>query len=302
MRSDTERNRRQLIKAAARLFESSPTQVSLADIAKQAEVSTATAYRHFSSIQEILHAFRSQVGSELCEFSARQTTTGMVKLEAVSRYWVSLVLEHGGAMAQMRSHRGYLERLREGTGYLAPRPRRSPSHCGRPPRNSGWAISGTRPSTCGTPCSTPATSSTSSRADERRTRPPPAWSRHSAAPSSAGPRRRTRRTGAPAEHLQVCENRGMVGGPDAVDRPAAEPPYLVGVRPCVEVAGDHGREAAPDGRHRRPGGKAAATTGSTSAHASALDDVDRESAPCRLLVLDLHVGAGVLHGLDDLVE
>ena len=120
MRSDTERNRRQLIKAAARLFESSPTQVSLADIAKQAEVSTATAYRHFSSIQEILHAFRSQVGSELCEFSARQTTTGMVKLEAVSRYWVSLVLEHGGAMAQMRSHRGYLERLREGTGYLAP--------------------------------------------------------------------------------------------------------------------------------------------------------------------------------------
>ena len=120
MRSDTERNRRQLIKAAARLFENSPTQVSLADIAKQAEVSTATAYRHFSSVEEILHAFRSQVGSELCEFSARQTTIGLVKLEAVSRFWVSLVLEHGGAMAQMRSHRGYLERLREGTGYLAP--------------------------------------------------------------------------------------------------------------------------------------------------------------------------------------
>ncbi|MFG2964879.1 MULTISPECIES: TetR/AcrR family transcriptional regulator [unclassified Streptomyces] len=120
MRSDTERNRRQLIKAAALLFENSPTPVSLAEIAKQAEVSTATAYRHFSSVEEILHAFRAQVGSDLRDFSAQQSSRGMARLEAVSRHWVSLVLEHGGAMAQMRSHRGYLERLREGTGYLTP--------------------------------------------------------------------------------------------------------------------------------------------------------------------------------------
>src|SRR5919106_6717926 len=35
---------------------------------------------------------------------------------------------------------------------------------------------------------------------------------------------------------------------------------------------------------------------------SALDDVDGESAAGGLLVLDLHVGAGLLHSLDDLVE
>ncbi|MFF5302345.1 TetR/AcrR family transcriptional regulator [Streptomyces sp. NPDC013161] len=120
MRSDTQRNRRQLIKAAAELFENSPTPVSLTEIAKRAEVSTATAYRHFSSVEDVLHAFRAQVGSELRDFSAEQTTRGMQRLEAVSRHWVSLVLEHGGAMAQMRSHRGYLERLRENTGYLVP--------------------------------------------------------------------------------------------------------------------------------------------------------------------------------------
>ncbi|MCX5240256.1 TetR/AcrR family transcriptional regulator [Streptomyces prunicolor] len=120
MRSDTERNRKYLIKAAALLFENSPTPVSLAEIAKQAEVSTATAYRHFSSVEDILHAFRAQVGSELRDFSAQQTTRGVARLETVSRYWVSLVIEHGGAMAQMRSHRGYLERLRENTGYLTP--------------------------------------------------------------------------------------------------------------------------------------------------------------------------------------
>ncbi|WP_329072031.1 TetR/AcrR family transcriptional regulator [Streptomyces sp. NBC_01429] len=120
MRSDTERNRRHLIKAAALLFENSPTPVSLAEIARHAEVSTAPAYRHFSSVEEILHAFRAQVGSEMRDFSARQTTRGMARLEAVSRCWVSLVLEHGGAVAQMRSHRGYLERLREATNYLTP--------------------------------------------------------------------------------------------------------------------------------------------------------------------------------------
>lgn len=120
MRSDTERNRRQLIQAAARLFANSPTPVSMAEIARDAEVSTATVYRHFSSVEQILHAFRSQVGSALREFSEQQSTHGSARLEAVSRYWVSLVLEHGGAMVQMRSHRGYLERLREDTGYLTP--------------------------------------------------------------------------------------------------------------------------------------------------------------------------------------
>ncbi|MFS7878413.1 TetR/AcrR family transcriptional regulator [Streptomyces asiaticus] len=122
MRSDTERNRRHLIKAAARLFENSPTPVSLAEIAKHAEVPTATAYRHFSSVEEVLHAFRAQVGSELRDFSAA--------------------------------------------------PRRSSA-------SETWA---TRPCICGTRCSTRGTSSTSSRADEPRTRPPPASWAHCAEP------------------------------------------------------------------------------------------------------------------------
>ena len=41
---------------------------------------------------------------------------------------------------------------------------------------------------------------------------------------------------------------------------------------------------------------------SRTASTSALDDVHREAAACRLLVLDLHVGAGLAHRLDHLVE
>ncbi|GAA4623569.1 TetR family transcriptional regulator [Actinoallomurus vinaceus] len=120
MRSDTERNRRQLIRAAAELFASSPGPVKMSDIAKAAEVSTATAYRQFASMEEILDAFRLDVGRKLQDFSKEQTTHGMAKVEAVSRHWVSLVLEHGGAMVGQRSRRGYLDRLWDGTEYLIP--------------------------------------------------------------------------------------------------------------------------------------------------------------------------------------
>lgn len=120
LRSDTERNRRSLIQAAARLFEDSSDPVNMSDIAKQAQVSPATAYRQFASVEEILSAFRFEVGCKLRDFSHEQTTSGLERVEAVSRHWVSLVLENGAAMVPMRSRRGYLERLREGTDYLMP--------------------------------------------------------------------------------------------------------------------------------------------------------------------------------------
>src|SRR6185369_12267960 len=39
-----------------------------------------------------------------------------------------------------------------------------------------------------------------------------------------------------------------------------------------------------------------------SPSSSAFDDVDREAAACGLLVFRLHVGTGLPHGLDDLVQ
>jgi AcrR family transcriptional regulator len=118
MRRDTLRNRRQLIRSAVTLLEDPGRQVSLTDIANHAEVSPATAYRQFASVEEILDAFRSDVGSQLLEFSRHQTGSGEQRLAAVSRYWVELVLHHGAAMVQHRSPRGYLERLWHDTGYL----------------------------------------------------------------------------------------------------------------------------------------------------------------------------------------
>lgn len=118
MRSDTERNRRRLIKAAAYLVARRGSSVRMTDVAERAEVSPATAYRHFGSVDEILAQFRFDVGERLRDFSVKSDEHGLAKLESVCTQWVRLVVKHGGAMVHTRSEQGYLARLRAGTPYL----------------------------------------------------------------------------------------------------------------------------------------------------------------------------------------
>ncbi|HRL47844.1 MAG TPA: helix-turn-helix domain-containing protein [Propioniciclava sp.] len=118
MRADTERNRRRLIRSAAYLIARKGSAVKMADVAEHAEVSTATAYRHFTSVEDILIQFRRDVGQRLLVFSEKQTAVGVELLTTVSREWVTIVLRHGGAMIHTRSETGYLTRLRDRTEYL----------------------------------------------------------------------------------------------------------------------------------------------------------------------------------------
>lgn len=92
--------------------------MKMADVAERAEVSTATAYRHFGSVDEVLAQFRFEVGERLLAFSRAQDTHGVALLAAVSQQWVDLVVKHGGAMVHTRSDEGYLARLRSGATYL----------------------------------------------------------------------------------------------------------------------------------------------------------------------------------------
>ena len=118
MRSDTQRNRRQLIQAAGQLFATRRGPISMTDIAKHAEISSATAYRHFASVEEVLAEYRFGVGEKLRDYSLKQESSGLELLALVSRKWVDLVVRHGGAMLHTRSGEGYLARLRQGTFYL----------------------------------------------------------------------------------------------------------------------------------------------------------------------------------------
>lgn len=118
VRSDTARNRRQLIKAAAELVARGSGEVRMSEVAERADVSLATAYRHFSSVDEALVEFRTDVGLKLYGYSVASNAKGLDLLRSVSTYWVTLVLRHGRAMVSTRSREGYLKRLRSGARYL----------------------------------------------------------------------------------------------------------------------------------------------------------------------------------------
>lgn len=117
LRSDTQRSRTLLIDAAGRLF-GAGTAASMAEVAASAGISTATAYRHFASVEDVLAAYRFEVGRELLAFSQAQEARGEALLDLICRHWVQLVVRHGGSMVHTRSAEGYLARIRDGAYYL----------------------------------------------------------------------------------------------------------------------------------------------------------------------------------------
>ena len=118
VRSDTARNRRQLVKAAAELVARGQGEVRMSEVAERADVSLATAYRHFGSVDEALVEYRMDAGLKLYAYSISSKADGLELLRDVSDYWVDLVLRHGRAMVSTRSREGYLKRLRAGAPYL----------------------------------------------------------------------------------------------------------------------------------------------------------------------------------------
>ena len=92
--------------------------VRMSDVAERAEVSLATAYRHFSSVDEALVQYRMDAGLKLYAHSVSSEARGLELLKDVSDYWITLVLCHGRVMVTTRSREGFLKRLRSGARYL----------------------------------------------------------------------------------------------------------------------------------------------------------------------------------------
>ncbi|AXK33539.1 TetR/AcrR family transcriptional regulator [Streptomyces armeniacus] len=114
LRSDTRRNRRRLLEAVGELAREAPDQLSMQAVASRAEIGPATAYRYYSSVDDVLAAYVLSVVEELRDFSTASTAEGRPLFDAVVDRWVDLLAEHGPALVQLRSRRGYLERLHSG--------------------------------------------------------------------------------------------------------------------------------------------------------------------------------------------
>ncbi|MEU8729514.1 TetR family transcriptional regulator [Streptomyces tendae] len=113
-RSDTRRNHRRLLKAVGELAREAPDQLTMQAVASRAEIGPATAYRYYSSVDDVLAAYVLSVVEELRDFSLASTAQGRPLFDSLVDKWVDLLAEHGPALVQLRSRRGYLERLHDG--------------------------------------------------------------------------------------------------------------------------------------------------------------------------------------------
>ena len=117
-RSDSRRSRERLIDAVQLwMQEHSAPPERLVDVAAAAGVSTATAYRHFASVDDLIRAFVLQLpvrAAELFATSGGQSTDPLDSLTRWNQSWVAACVEHGELAVHLRSPVGFLQRRSDG--------------------------------------------------------------------------------------------------------------------------------------------------------------------------------------------
>ncbi len=96
-----------------------PANVTMQSAAARAGIGTATAYRYFSSLEELLEAYTINITEKLRDFAHGCPLTGSELYNAILSRWIALVLEHGKVMVQLRSRSGYLQRMDQGDPVIA---------------------------------------------------------------------------------------------------------------------------------------------------------------------------------------
>jgi AcrR family transcriptional regulator len=107
--------REQLIDAMEQMLRGGKLPATMADLGKAAGMSTATTYRYFQSLEEVQQAYLVRIMTQVRDFSVPHGEAGQALLYAITRFWVGVVIEHGPVLVQVRSRRGFLERLHQHT-------------------------------------------------------------------------------------------------------------------------------------------------------------------------------------------
>ena len=112
-RIDAVRNRARLIEAAGSLFREDEN-ATMPEIAKRAELSVATAYRFFPSLDDLRAEYLRLVIAELAEYSKNCDAEGKDLFTDVLGEWLRMQSTYGDAIIHLRSREGYLSRLHAG--------------------------------------------------------------------------------------------------------------------------------------------------------------------------------------------
>jgi AcrR family transcriptional regulator len=112
-RRDFLASRRDLLEAVERLLAKQGGRFSLIDLAAEAGVSTATAYRHFPDVAAALDAYYTQLVESLVTHmeAVPAGPDALTRFTAVCDLWVREAAGWGPAVVHVRSSRGFLQRL-----------------------------------------------------------------------------------------------------------------------------------------------------------------------------------------------
>lgn len=112
-RIDARRNRARLLRAAGEVFREDD-EVTMPLIAERAELSVATAYRFFPSLDDLRSEYLRTVIEQLAEYSECSRAQGRELFDKVLCEWLRLQSVFGDAIISLRSREGYLSRLNHG--------------------------------------------------------------------------------------------------------------------------------------------------------------------------------------------
>lgn len=117
-RSDAQRSRVLLVDAVRNLLRAGRIGFSIPELAAEAGVGVATAYRHFATPHDAMQAFHRRAIEQLLEaFAEVDTASGADPVERFHRCcrtWVDQAMQWGPAVRYIRSSSGFIERLTRG--------------------------------------------------------------------------------------------------------------------------------------------------------------------------------------------
>ncbi len=113
LRSDARRTRDRLLDAAGDLLEASGQHFTLPDLARQAGVGTATVYRHFADLAELLAAVeeRSMAALTTAIQGVDRQSPALQRFDDICALWVGRSVRESAAVRFLRSPEGVLQRV-----------------------------------------------------------------------------------------------------------------------------------------------------------------------------------------------
>lgn len=115
-RSDAVRSRVALTDAVERLLRDGRVDFSIPELASEAGLGVATAYRHFPAPSDALHAYYQRAAGELVASFADidDDVDPLERFQTHCDQWVVQAQNWGPAVRHIRSHQGFIERLNAG--------------------------------------------------------------------------------------------------------------------------------------------------------------------------------------------